>query len=86
MKLFETDVCDDGEGGVIKLVLGMGIKSNAIRRTWLMLTLPIMLAANFFTAIVFGVPYLVMWILRWLFAAQAATLRSTMKRWNEPRA
>lgn len=83
MKIFEVAETEDAK--TIRLVLGMGIKSDSLRRLWLMVTVPFMLAFNIATVLVFAPPLFVVSMLRWLALNNAGLWTMTIERWNTPR-
>lgn len=83
MKIFE--VVETKEAKQIRLVLGMGIKNDNLRRLWLMVTIPFMLAFNILQVVVFGAPLFVVTMLRWLAINNTGLWDMTILRWNEPR-
>jgi hypothetical protein len=83
MKIFELE---NHEGGkVIRLILGMSLKNDALRRCWVMLVVLPMLAFNVVQTVVFGVPLFVFTMLRWLALSNEGLWKMVILRWNTPR-
>lgn len=83
MKIFE--VVETEEARSIRVVIGMDIKNDSLRRLWLMLTVPIMLAYNILQVVVFYPPFFVFQVLRLLALNNAGLWKMTITRWNTPR-
>jgi len=83
MQIFEVAETEDAK--TIRLVLGMSIKNDSLRRLWLMVTVPFMLAFNILQVVVFAPPLFIATMLRVLALNNVGLWDMTITRWNTPR-
>lgn len=83
MRIFEFYEENGSKKG--RLLLGMGIKNNTIRRLWVLITIPPMFLFNILQVLIFASPYFIFWLLRHMALNNAGLWDMSIKRWNEPR-